>query len=121
MNKVFFTQLIERFLNQRLQRYVNKPMNQDVLYEIHKDIKRGMLEIFVNCEFDITEKSKAYVSDMLFKSLTINGLDKMFNNSGILSGVTAKDIPNSDIDLLISLFEPSKIEEELVAEKRRRK
>ena len=121
MNKVFFTQLIERFLNQRLQTYVSKPMNQDTLYEIHKDITRGMLEIFVNCEFDLSEKSKRYVSDMLFKSLTINGLEDMFNNSGILSGITPKDIPDSDIDLLISLFEPSKIEEELVIEKQRRK
>jgi len=121
MNKVFFTQLVERFLNQRLQRYVGKPVNQDVIYEMHKDIKRGMLEIFVNCEFHLTEKSKDYVVDMLFKSLTINGLEKMFNNSGVLSGVTAKDIPDSDIDLLISLFEPSTIEEELVKEKNRRK
>ena len=120
MNKVFFTQLVERFLNQRLQRYVGKSMNRDSIYEMHKDIKRGMLEIFVNCEFDLSEKSKDYVVDMLFKSLTINGLDQMFNNSGILSGVTPKDIPGSDIDLLISLFEPSKIEEELVKERIRR-
>jgi len=121
MNKMFFTQLIERFLNQRLQKYVKKSLNQDVLYEIHNDIKIGMLEVFSKCEFDLTEKSKLYVADALFKSLTVNDNEEQFINSGLLSQVMPKDLPDSDIELLISLFEPSKLEEELRIEKQKRK
>tara|TARA_Y100000310_G_scaffold344427_1_gene457130 strand:+ start:4585 stop:4950 length:366 start_codon:yes stop_codon:yes gene_type:complete len=121
MDRMFFTQLIERFLNQRLQKYVKKSLTQDVLHEVYKDIKMGMFEIFSKCEFDLTEKSKLYVIDSLFKSLTVNGDEDQFKNSGLLSSAKPKDLPDNDIDLLISLFEPSKIEEELKEEKQRRK
>jgi len=120
-SKIFFTQLVERFLNQRLQKYKQCQLTSDILGDIYADINTAMLEIFSQCEFNLTDKSKKYVSETLFKGLAINEIDDLAKNHVLLSRITPRDLPNNDISLLMSLFEPSIIYDELEEESRRRK
>ena len=60
-SRMFFTQLMERFLNQRLQKYQSQSFTQPVIENIYKDINESVVEIFSQCQFDLTEKSKKVV------------------------------------------------------------
>ena len=120
-SKIFFTQLVERLLNQRLQKYKNQTLTTKAIENIYKDINDAMFEMFSKCEFDLTDKSKKYVSEALFKGLTINEIDNMVKNHGLLSNITPRNLPDNDISLLMSLFEPSVIYDELEEESKRRK
>ena len=120
-SRMFFTQLMERFLNQRLQKYRSQSFTQPVIENIYKDINESVFEIFSQCQFDLTEKSKKYIADTLFKGLTVNTEEDMVKNHGLTSNIRPRDLPDNDVTLLMALFEPSTIYDELEEENKRRK
>ena len=121
LERTLFIQLLERLINQKLQKFCGKQYSEVSLHDIYNTIHEVVFGIFKKCEFDLTEDSKYYVVNNLIKSISINKKEDCFKDGiWLRRTVSVKNIPNSDLRLLRQLMIASIMEEELEEELRKR-
>ena len=121
LERTLFIQLLERLINQKLQKFCGKQYSEVSLNDMYSTIHEVVFDIFKKCEFDLTEDSKYYVINNLIKSISINKQEDCFKDGiWLRRTVSVKNIPNSDLRLLRRLMTASIMEEELEEELRKR-
>ena len=121
LERTLFIQLLERLINQKLQKFCGKKYSEVSLNDMYSTIHEVVFDIFKKCEFDLTEDSKYYVINNLIKSISINKQEDCFKDGiWLRRTVSVKNIPNSDLRLLRRLMTASIMEEELEEELRKR-
>ena len=120
MNNPLFIQLLERLLNQKLQKFKHKSLNSDTADELYFVIKEAIFDLFKKCDFDLTEKSKLYVAGRLFRGLTFNGKEDLLAEHFHSRNTDIKQLPEDDLRLLKQLMVASAMEEDIDKELKRR-
>ena len=115
-----FIQLLERLINQKLQQFVATDLTRDNLDKMYLVIKTTVFDVFSKCEFDLTEKSKLYVTGRLFRGLTFNTKEDMLTEHTHTQHVDIKELPDSDLNALKQLMVAASMEEEIEKELKRR-
>jgi hypothetical protein len=119
-NSPLFIQLLERLLNQKLQKFKHKDLNSDTVDELYFVIKEAVFDLFKKCDFDLTEKSKAFVASRLFRGLTFNGREDLLAEHFHSRNADITKLPEDDLRLLKQLMVASAMEEDIDKELRRR-
>jgi|SaaInlV_100m_DNA_2_1039680.scaffolds.fasta_scaffold51855_1 hypothetical protein len=120
MNSPLFIQLLERLLNQKLQKFKHKELNSDTADELYFSIKEAVFDLFKKCDFDLTEKSKLFVTSKLFRGLTFNGKEDLLAEHFHSRNADIKQLPEDDLRLLKQLMVASAMEEDIDNELKRR-
>jgi hypothetical protein len=88
-----FIDLLEELLNYKLKSFLGEQLNGNTIVEIHHFVTDAVFELFAKCNFDLSELSKKYVVQELFKCLTLN------NSQDHMQLVVASAIKESEIPL----------------------
>lgn len=118
--KMYFIEAIQELINIRLnQKFRNEVMRGDTIHKILVEIREAVFEVFHKMNMPFADMTKRYVAQELFKCLSLNG-DQEFLDLVQMNEIKLKEIPTSDLRILVDLMHNSDFEDTLKSELNRR-
>lgn len=117
---ILFTELVERLLSQRLQRFIGSSTKRTQIDDVYILIRDSLMDVFQRCEFDLSERAKQYIISGYFRMIEINGSLNVFKDHSYARGPDIKMLTRSEIDLLRWLLVGHDLHDEIEREHERR-
>ena len=106
---VRFATLLEQHINKVVKKlYLNEQATSAVLHSIHATVRREIDNVFLKSNFKLTPESRSWLTDQMFKSISING-EESIGDRVITNEYKLETLPYHDIELLRNLFNETAI------------
>jgi hypothetical protein len=110
-----FIELLEDLLTIKLQKFLCEPVTGKTIVQIYGTVTDAIMELFNKCEFNLSNLSKKFVVQELFKCLTINGSSE-FMHLVISNEIKVKELPYTELKFLCNLLIGASFHEKLEQE-----
>jgi hypothetical protein len=110
---------VTKLLNNRLEKYKSRNLNQETCISIYQDIFNSFVELFQEANVSVTNESMNLISQMYYDSISINNNQELdpniFNQRASL-----KNIETKELAMMASLFSKTPFASPFIFEVKRR-
>lgn len=116
--KMYFIEALQELININLNKNFvqnKKAFTLDTVKEILSEIRETVFETFFKMQLPLSDTSKRYVAQELFKCINING-DQEFMENFAFNEIKPKDISTADLRILADLMHMADFEDAIKSE-----